>query len=238
MGITRNVYNGLDSLEDFYSQDILNEILVILTSDIDWKQSPPMGRLEFDIFDFPIKSKIKDFLIKNKIIDSEDYISIAMLWKDQNRDLETYQKQLFSLPLHIDPYKLVYKAIQVYLDDNACYGSVWFDTNVYNEVSNALSPSLPGWHDGHIVKTDIPGKYDIYSGEQLISRGSGKTITYGKNKGYMLRNSLTEPLPHAVMQSNEVRTSLYIGIVSDEYYNWVRENKSKPVGGFRVNEDL
>ena len=65
MGITRNVYNGLDSLEDFYSQDILNEILVILTSDIDWKQSPPMGRLEFDIFDFPIKSKIKDFLIKN-----------------------------------------------------------------------------------------------------------------------------------------------------------------------------
>lgn len=238
MGITRNVFNGLDELEDFYPQDILNEILVILTSDIDWKQSPPVGRLEFDIFDFPIKNKIQDFLKKNRIIESEDYISIAILWKDQNRDPGTYQKKLFSLPLHIDPYKLVYKAIQVYLDDNACYGSVWFDTSVYNEVSNTLSPSLSGWHDGHITNTDMPGKYDIYSGEQLISRGSGKTITYGKNKGYMLRNSLKEPLPHAVMSSNEVRTSLYIGIVSDEYFNWVRENKSKPVGGFRVNEDL
>lgn len=54
--------------------------------------------------------------------------------------------------------------------------------NVYNEVSNTLSPSLPGWHDGHITNTDMPGKYDIYSGEQLISRGSGKTITYGKIK--------------------------------------------------------
>jgi hypothetical protein len=80
MGITRNVFNGLDELEDFYPQDILNEILVILTSDIDWKQSPPVGRLEFDIFDFPIKNKIQDFFKKNRIIESEDYISIAILW--------------------------------------------------------------------------------------------------------------------------------------------------------------
>jgi len=237
------VYKGLIELVDIFPKDLLEEILGILNFDSnDWRDNEvgPRNRLEINIYDLPVKEKIEIFLKQCDLIESEEFVSSIMIWEDK----ELVDKKPFFISLHIDPYKLIYKTIQIYLNDNNCPGSVWFNTGVYHELSSKLAPTPVVDTDAVVYETDVQDSYEIYSdqwGDQtLIGQKDGHEIKYGKNRGYMLKNSLINPLPHAVPHSSklESRASLYIIIQSPEYEDWLFQNEDAPIGGFRIDEDL
>ena len=236
------VYKGLIELVDIFPKDLLEEILGILNFDSnDWRDNEvgPRSRLEIDIYDLPVKEKIEIFLKQCDLIESEEFVSSIMIWEDK----KLVDKKPFLIPLHIDPYKLIYKTIQIYLNDNNCPGSVWFNTDVYHELSSKLAPTAPGDRDAVVYETDVQDSYVISDHKRdhiLFDQKDGKEIKYGKNRGYMLKNSLINPLPHAVPHSSKVesRASLYIIIQSPEYINWLVQNEDALIGGFRVDEDV
>jgi hypothetical protein len=232
----RNVYNGLDELTDFLPADLLNEILDILNSDLNWTKHEVSGRTELKLASYTscTVSNIENFLKQRNLITEDEFVSSANLWRDDSKKVD-YDSPFF-IPLHIDPYKKVYKSIQLYLDDSKNFGSVWFNTDMYHKFYNVLD-------DAVLIGTNIPDSYAVYVNDKMYKHNmiKGKSIKYGKNRGYMLTNSLTNPLPHAVQMMRDNynnRNSLYIIIESNDYLTWKVNNIGVPIGGFRHDKDL
>jgi hypothetical protein len=101
----------------------------------------------------------------------------------------------FYIPLHIDPTH-VYKSIQIYLNDTESPGTAWFNIDMYHKFYDLITAG-----DGVLTPCQDPDIFNVYVGSKFIDVIKGKYIKYGKNRGYMLTNSLTEPLPHAVPRS-------------------------------------
>lgn len=188
MSIVHNVYNGLDELIDFFPEDLLNEVLDNLNTNLNWLPAPSAGRLEAEI-SAEVVNKIEIFLRQQNFLDEDKNISYAKFYKDT----VSVGRTCFYIPLHIDPPH-VDKGIQIYLNDAESPGIAWFNTDMYHKFYNVLDSAV-------MMPCLNPDIFNVYVDKKFIDVAKGKYIKYGKNRGYMLTNSLTEPLPHAVPRS-------------------------------------
>ena len=203
VSIVHKVYDNLSELIDFFPEDLLNDILDNLNDDLNWEPAPANGRLEVRAHK-KITNKIETFLRQRNLIDEEDYVSACHFYKDNQNSTnlllgwnpkfkEYCLHPCFYIPLHIDPIH-VYKSIQIYLNDTDSPGTAWFNTDMYHKFYNELDHAV-------LDPCSDADSFNVYVGPKFIDVIKGKYIKYGKNRGYMMTNSLTEPLPHAVPRS-------------------------------------
>ena len=205
MSIICNVYNGLDELIDFFPEDLLNEVLDNLNDDLNWLPAPAAGRLQ-GLATAELTDKIEIFLRQRNLIDEDANVDSCNFYKDDQTSTdrligwdpvsgEWLPNPCFYIPLHIDPPH-VYKSIQIYLNDTESPGIVWFNTEIYHKFYDLITAG-----NGVLMSCLDPDIFNVYVGSKFIDVIKGKYIKYGKNRGYMMTNSLTEPLPHAVPRS-------------------------------------
>ena len=205
MSIICNVYNGLDELIDFFPEDLLNEVLNNLNDDLNWLPAPAEGRVE-SLTSAELANKIEIFLRQINLIDEDDNVNSCKFWKDDQTSTkrlvgwdpasgEWLSNPCFYIPLHIDPTH-VYKSIQIYLNDTESPGTAWFNIDMYHKFYDLITAG-----NGVLTPCPDPDIFNVYVGPKFIDVIKGKYIKYGKNRGYMLTNSSTEPLPHAVPRS-------------------------------------